>query len=67
MARELARRTDRPVDELAAAVGTDAAELARAVHAEGALEGADARVGGVRRKTAVATLATGPQLEHEIS
>jgi hypothetical protein len=51
------------VHQLAAAVGADAAEPARAVHAEGALEGADPRIGGVRGQIAVATLATGSQLE----
>ena len=65
---ELRGRPDRPAHQLAAAVGAAAVEHGvRAGAAEGALEGADARVGGIRGQIAVATLATGPQLEHGTS
>ena len=50
----------RAVHQVAAAVGTDAPELARTVDAERALERADARVGGVGRKVPIAALAAGP-------
>lgn len=64
MARELAGRADGPVDQLAGAIGAKPAERSRAVHAERALEGADSRVGRVRRQIPIAALTAGSDLEH---
>jgi hypothetical protein len=64
MARELAGRTDGPVDELAGAIGAKAAERSRAVHTKRALEGTDPRVRRVRRQIPIAALTAGSDLEH---
>src|SRR5919109_5170956 len=57
--------TARTAHELAAAVGTPAAQgLAGAGGAERAFEGADPGVGGVAREIPVAALAVGAQLQH---
>src|SRR5438046_9385290 len=59
IARELAGRADGPVDQLAGAIGAKPAERSRAVHAEGALEGTDPRVGRIRRQIPIAALTAG--------
>jgi large repetitive protein len=65
--QQLLRRTDRPRHEIAAAIGAAVAEyVGRAIGAEGALVGADARLGRVRRQVAIATFAVGAQGQHEI-
>ena len=62
--REQVRRADRARLEIAAAIGADAAERALdAGGAEGAFEGADARLGAVRRQIAAAALAIGAKLQ----
>jgi hypothetical protein len=54
------------MNELAAAVGTDAAELSGAIDAERALKRADPRVGGIGRKISIAAFAAGSNFEHHI-
>jgi len=51
------------MDELAAAVGAETAERARAVDAERALERADPGVRRIGRQIAIAAFTTGPELE----
>src|SRR2546428_11201721 len=54
-----------PTDQLTPAIRTATMQCpVGACRAEGALEGADARLGRVRSKVPVATFAIRPQLEH---
>jgi hypothetical protein len=63
---EFARRPNRPRREIAAAIRTDAIEpVVDAIAAEGALEGADHRVGGLWRQILVAAFAAWTQFEHD--
>src|SRR5262249_3722979 len=55
---------DRPMDELAAAVGANSSELPRAIHAERAFEGTDSGVGRTGCQVPIAALAAGSELEH---
>ena len=65
MACKLVGRTPWPRDEFAAAVGASAGKFdACAGGAEGALEGADARVGAIGGQVDVAAFAVRSQLEH---
>lgn len=65
MRRELVRRTTWARRQLAAAVGAHALQaFGGAGFAEGALEGADARVGGVGGQVTVAAFAAGAELKH---
>ncbi len=65
MAQQRVGRTNRPRDEVAAAVGTAAREhVLRTPSAERALERADARLGGIRRQIAVAAFAVRTKFEH---
>src|SRR5579862_72373 len=60
-------RPDRPRREIAAAIRTGAVEpVINAVAAERALEGADHRVGRVRRQIFAATLAAWTQFKHRL-
>ena len=62
---ELRRRADRARYKIAAAVRADAVEdRVGTVGAERALEGANARVGGMRRQIAIATFAVRSNSEH---
>ena len=61
----LGRRPDWSRRKSAAAVGADVVEMGfDAIGAEGALVGADARVGRRRRQILVAVFAVGSELEH---
>ena len=59
------RRTGRPLDQIAAAIGAAPAQaVGRAIGAEGAFEGADQRVGCAVGQILVAAFAIGPELQH---
>src|SRR3954463_11977862 len=60
----VARRTDRPWREAAAAVRADIGEQLDAAHAVGALEAADARIERLRRQHLVAVLAIRSHFQH---
>jgi hypothetical protein len=66
MANKLIRRADGSMNELAAAIRTDAAELAGAIDAERALEGADSRVRGIGWQIPITTFAAGSKLERHL-
>ena len=62
---KLVGRANRPLDQIAPAIGTNAVELFfGASRAESAFIGADARLGAVGCKIAIATFATGSEFEH---
>lgn len=63
--RQLARRSARPRQQLAAAIGADTAQpVLRTRRAKRALKRTDARLGGRGRQIAVAAFAVGAELEH---
>jgi hypothetical protein len=63
--RKLSRRPHRTRRKIAAAIGADALETVfGAIAAEGALEGADHRVGGRWRQVCVAAFAAWTKFEH---